>query len=325
MALLTVPAHAGSWDAVGIEYNGKSSGSAGWGHAGNQMDWEYGGWSGDDDITQGAATSNLAPAETQNGSSAGNYIAVLKWRPSTPTEKIPAFVFLGIKQTVQGYGGRRDMTNWPSADFPASGSAGSVELSTKVTAPDGTSVSDSAHVTQNAYGYNYSSESTHPTMFATISTQGATLQNGVYTVRYPLPAVSATFKVKAGSYVVENDPGVYDPCTDGAWANLVITPTIGQPATLTYSPSPDNIALDDGSGKIPNRYLITNGIPTSVSATSVSTGFGEWLRGHSNWALSSPSPTLRPILLPHSLEDNNGTVTVRPRHPAIPRLAHAHT
>ena len=84
---------------------------------------------------------------------------------------------------------------------------------------------------------------------------------------------------------------------------------------LTLTPSPDNLALDDGTGKGLNQYTIEAGIPTSISVTSSDTGFTESLRANSTWNLVGNAPALRPLLA-NVKDENYGTALIRPQHPA---------
>ena len=87
---------------------------------------------------------------------------------------------------------------------------------------------------------------------------------------------------------------------------------------LMLSPSPDQLALDDGSGRTDplNQYLINEGIPTSITVTSSDTAFTENLRVNSWWTLAGTAPALRPRLA-NVKEEANGTAIIRPQHPSL--------
>lgn len=86
---------------------------------------------------------------------------------------------------------------------------------------------------------------------------------------------------------------------------------------LTLSPSPDNIALFDGSSKGLNQYTIDAGIiPTSVSVASSDGDFIEWLRTHSSWNLIGNTPALRPFLDNYK-DVGQSYAVVGPQHPGF--------
>ena len=88
---------------------------------------------------------------------------------------------------------------------------------------------------------------------------------------------------------------------------------------LTLSPSPDQLALDDGvpSTAPLNQYLINEGIlPTSITVQSNDTIFTDYLRANSSWSLTGTAPALRPRLANVKAEAN-GTATIRPQHPGL--------
>ena len=206
MALATTPAWAGSW-TVGLDYDGKRvSGSV-------TRPWAY-------DDENGIYQSAWTYSSNFSGSSSGKFILVLGWRASSPGEKIPPSVTVRIQQKVQGSGGRKDMSAFPSPYNPAPGTPGSVTLSTQVATPDGATFPDSTHERKLDDGYNsYSSLSQNPPALVVVSTQGAVAQQGgSFLVRYPLPSIKGSFDVTPGNYTIETEPHNFDTYSDGCWA-----------------------------------------------------------------------------------------------------------
>ena len=87
---------------------------------------------------------------------------------------------------------------------------------------------------------------------------------------------------------------------------------------LTLSPSPDQLALDNGVASTAplNQYLINEGIPTSITVQSNDTVFTEDLRANSWWSLAGTAPALRPRLA-NTKTESNGTAIIRPQHPGL--------
>lgn len=87
---------------------------------------------------------------------------------------------------------------------------------------------------------------------------------------------------------------------------------------VALSPSPDQLALDDGSTRTDplNQYLINEGIPTSITLSSGSPEAIEFLRTHSSWSLTGTTPALRP-LLPNYKEQGAYSAKVGPQHPGL--------
>ncbi len=197
---------------------------------------------------------------TQTGSTSGNFSLVLHWTPTTAGEKIPPFVRVRFWQEAIADGGRVNYDE-PNSYYGQSdnyggqalkGTPGSVTLTTSAGAPDGQSYSDATHAQKLALpspNTKFSSYSATPLRLLTISTQGATptydgttKTDGSLYVIYPLPPVSATFRVVQGQY---NDPDGF-PIGDGSTASVHVTAHGGldnRSVQLTRN-SKDRVAAD---------------------------------------------------------------------------------
>jgi hypothetical protein len=82
----------------------------------------------------------------------------------------------------------------------------------------------------------------------------------------------------------------------------------------SFSPDPNNLALDDGSTTLKglNQYTIDQGIPTTITTGNTTATFLNYLKSNASWTVEGNAPALRPLL------DNyiSGS-TVGPQHPAL--------
>lgn len=86
--------------------------------------------------------------------------------------------------------------------------------------------------------------------------------------------------------------------------------------TISLEPSPQNIALDDGSTKGLNQFTIDAGIPARVTINSPDAILAEEIRKNSSWSLSGTAPALRPFA--DNFKDvGQSSAIVGPQHPGI--------
>lgn len=279
LVMAATPAWAGSWNSD-LHYNGKVTVSADATGRSQNSPWSW------DDCATSTSSGNIKPGGSQNGSTSGNFVIVLRYHPSSTTDTPPPFVTLKFRQSINAAGGRRDMTNWPSSYSPAQGSPGRVTLQVQVATPDGKTYSESEHMTKGStsgYYYRYTAGAQTPWSLVTISTKDATRQNGDYVVRYSLPNVQGSFNVTTGDYKWEDDPGSYFPANDGSWG-------YAEPAGVEYSSDNREVYLTRGSApKVKGAPGVT--VDEARDEWREVDGSGLWTtHGQSRWSYTNRAP-----------------------------------